>query len=332
MVLMAAGAWGFRSILEPGRPAPISGQTAIAMIDAKRAMEEHPDYENLNNLKQKELRLRAELKDAMIPVKAEAPKVPEQPFQDSVWQKNAQNVIGTAAEIMRQEKAAAAEYRAATEAEYQAKRDEIDGEYLNAILNIQLKLQNKDNLRLTQEAVEQLLTERDALQTERGARQMELAKEWEAAIAAYAEETVRESKERLRQEAKDTKAALELEAAKKHAEAQERDAAAMDQAMKASVERQQNRVRIFQELQETIKARIEMESHIMSDIAGQTARLAILHHYTMVLANPAQSLRARIPWQQSGEYKDKEKREYMPVIGTDTTDMTEELLGEIKKL
>ena len=70
----------------------------------------------------------------------------------------------------------------------------------------------------------------------------------------------------------------------------------------------------------------------MSDIAGQTARLAILHHYTMVIANPAQTLKSRIPWQQGEESRNKEDREYMPVIGTDTTDMTEELLTEIKKL
>lgn len=332
LLLMLMGAWICRSILEP-KPAPSPTKPAtVALIDVRRALEAHPGYEELKQLRQQEIRLRSEMKDAMVPVMVEPPKVSETPFQDSVWQKNAQNVIGTAAEISRQEKKAAEEYRAATEAEYIAKRDEIDGEYLNAILNIQLKLQNQDNLRLTQEAVDELISRREALQRERGARQMELAQAWEREIVEYAEEAVRESKEQLQQEAQRSKTALELDAAKKQAEAQARDASTMEQAMQKSMERQQNRLRIFQELQETIKERIAVESHMMSDIAGLTAKLAILHHYTMVISNPAQTLRTRIPWQRDEEGKDEEEKEYMPVIGPSTADMTEELLAEIQKL
>ncbi len=330
LFLMLLGAWGFRSIFAPPPSSPAPWIPAIGLIDADQAMKLHPGYETLRLLKQQEAELRKDLKAAMTPVKAEAPVVPEKPFQDAVWQKNAQNIIGTAAEIGREKKKAAEEYRAATEAEYQAKCEEIDGEYLNAILNIQLKLQNQDNLRLSQETVEALIAEREALQQERGARQMALAGEWEKDISAYAEAAVKESREKLRQQAKDSKTAMELEAVKKHAEAQARDAAAMDQAMQKTTERQQDRLRIFRELQETIKERIELESHMMSDIAGQTAKLAILHHYTMVLASPPPTLKSRIPWRQAEENLGEET--CRPVVGTDTVDLTEELLAEIKNL
>jgi len=332
VLLMLLGIWVFRSILTPSsRSSGVKSIAEIALVDAGKVMEAHPDYEELCLLKQQELRLRIEMKEALTPVRAEAPTVSETPFQDSVWQKNAQNIIGTAAEIMRQKKKAAEEYRAATEAEYLAKRDAIDAEYLNAILNIQLKLQNQDNLRLTEEAVNELIARREVLQQERGARQMELAETWESEITAYAEEAVQGSKEALQQEARDSKTALELDAAKKQAEAQARDAAAMEQAVQQSVERQQNRLRIFRNLQDTIKERIELESHMMNDIAGKAAKLAILHHYTLVLSNPAPSLRSRIPWRQDEEDKNTEENTYLPVVGTETADMTEELLAEVKQ-
>ncbi len=330
LFLMLLGAWGFRSILEPPAQPSAPGVGVVGLIDANRALEAHPGFEALQLLRKQEIRLRDELKTAMKPVKAEAPVVPEKPFQDAVWQKNAQNIIGTAAEIGRQKKKAAEEYRASTEAEYQAKCDEIDGEYLNAILNIQLKLQNQDNLRLSQETVEALMAEREALQMERGARQIALAKERESEITAYAEAAIKENREKLRQEAKESKTALELESAKKHAEGQARDAEAMDQAMQKTVERQQVRLRIFRELQDTIKERIELESRMMSDIAGQTAKLAILHHYTMVLASPPPTLKSRIPWQQTEKSLIEER--CWPVVGMNTQDLTEELLTEIKNL
>ncbi len=330
--LMLLGAWGLRSILAPAAVPSVPGAGSIAVIDMNRALEAHPGYEVLKQLKQRESRLREELAEAMKPMKADAPEVPEKPFKDAVWQKNAQNIIGTAAEISRRKKKAAAEYRASTEAEYQAKSEEIDGEYLNEILNIQLKLQNQDNLRLSQEAVDALIAQREALQRERGARQLALAKEWESEIAAHAEEAVRESREKLRQEAEASKVALELDAAKKHAEAQARDAEAMDKAIQQTTERQQTRLRIFRELQDTIKERIETESHMMNDVAGRTAKLAILHHCTMVLSSPPIPIRSRIPWRQDGKEDMEEETKCRPVVGSDLEDLTEELLTEIGNL
>lgn len=331
-LLMLLGALGFRSILAPDAAVPASKAATVALVDVRQVMKAHSAYGSLQELKENEAVLRDELRVAMTPIKVEAPKVPEEPFQDSVWQKNAQNVTGTAAEISREKKRAAEEYRQSTEAEYQAKRDEIDGEYLNAILNIQLKLQNQDVMRLSQETVDELIARREALQAERGARQMELARNWEADIVAYSEEAVKDKIQQLQEDAMSSKAELEMDAVKNQAEAQARNAAAMDEIMQKSVERQQVRLQIFQELQETIKERIELESHMLSDIAGQTAKLAIMHHYTMVIASPAQNLQMRIPWRQNEKDKETPEDEYMPVVGVGTEDLTEELLAEIRKL
>lgn len=330
LFLMLLGAWGVRSILQP-REKPVEDRMAsIALVDIRKAVEAHPAMAELSGLQKEEEQLRGQLREALSyqPSPIAPPSVDGKPFQDAVWQKNAQNVIGAAAEIMREKKRAAEAYRKDSEASYRDKRDALDAEYLNAILNIQLKLQNQDNLHLSPDTVAELEAQRDALQRERGERQMQLARQWEQEIMAYAEEAVRERKEKLRSEAQASKAALEEEAVTKQVDAQTRNAAAMDAALQVAQERQKKREQIMESLQKTTQERIALESHILSDIAGQAARLAILHHYTMVLADPAFTLRGRLPWQK---WQGAPPEKYAKVIGIGTPDLTDELVEEIKK-
>ena len=334
LLLVLLGAWGLHRLIAPPA-APAGAPPSVATADVRVAADAHPGHDTLMSLIERERLLKEELKDAMTPLTATPPVTDSKPFDDSVWQKNAQNVIGAAAEIMRQKKRAAEEYRNETREDYEARRKEIDAQYLNEILNIQLKLQNQDNLHLTAETVAQLTSRREALQMERGSRQFALMDEWEKDIAAHAEESVRESREELRRRTAASKAALEMEAAKHQSDAQARNAAAMEAAMRASTERQQTRSRLFEELRQCTEKRISLEGHIMSDIAGQAAKLAILHHYSIVIANPAPTLASRIPWSDREEQDSMialPEETHLPVVGVDTIDITEELAEEVGRL
>ena len=66
-----------------------------------------------------------------------------------------------------------------------------------------------------------------------------------------------------------------------------------------------------------------LDTHIRNDIAGKAAKIAILHHFTMVLANPAEDLAFKLPM--------KPER-FMPVVGSDTEDVTDELVSEVSTL
>ena len=335
LLLILLGAWGLHRLIAPPAAPASAPQPSVATADVRKAVAAHPGHDTLVSLMEQERLLREQLKDAMTPLTATPPVTDSKPFDDSVWQKNAQNVIGAAAEIMRQKKRAAQEYRDETREDYEARRKEIDAQYLNEILNIQLKLQNQDNLHLTAETVAQLTSRRETLQMERGSRQLALLDEWEKDIEAYAEESVRESREELKRSTAASKAALEMEAAKHQSEAQARNAAAMEAAMKASVERQQTRSRLFEELRQCTQERISLEGHIMSDIAGQAAKLAILHHYSIVIANPAPTLASRIPWNEQEYQEDRialPEETHLPVVGVDTADITEELAEEVGRL
>lgn len=38
-----------------------------------------------------------------------------------------------------------------------------------------------------------------------------------------------------------------------------------------------------------------LDTHIRNDISGRAAKIAILHHFTMILANPAEDLAFKLP-------------------------------------
>ena len=77
------------------------------------------------------------------------------------------------------------------------------------------------------------------------------------------------------------------------------------------------------ELQQQIEA---LDTHIRNDIAGKAAKIAILHHFTLILATPAENLEYALPL---GSTPDPDMQRFYPVIGTDTEDVTDELVTEI---
>ena len=57
------------------------------------------------------------------------PAADDAPFQDSVWQKNAQTVIGARVELERERKRLTEVYRKQTEDDYERRKKQIDDEY-----------------------------------------------------------------------------------------------------------------------------------------------------------------------------------------------------------
>lgn len=324
-IFVAGGAWLFARFGAPP-PAVVQTKSDIGFADLKKIMSAHPDYEKLDVLRGEREALKAQMAVTLPVAEVQPPKVDEEPFDDSVWQKNAQNVIGRRAEIERRRKKAAEEYRKETEADFKARRDEIDAEYLNVILNLRLKLQNADVLRLTEEDVNILTARLESVQHERGERQFMLNEEREADIMRHADEAVAAQLGDWRADLQESKAQLESEAVKKQAEAQARDVAAMELRMELS-RRIQDAMRKKQELIAKDKEIAVLESRIFNDVAGRAAKIAIMHHFTMIVANPAVRLDYLVPLEERiGAAPEK----YAKVFGADVNDVTDELIAEMK--
>jgi len=291
LLTAAAGISGYNYFNEepppPSKPNAVTktkSSDEIGYIDLERLRDKLPNLENLAEIRIREERLRLDLKYTMQPVIITPPKVEDKPFDDSVWQKNAQTIISSAAEIGKRKKQAAEEYKKSTEAEYLKKRDEANDKFLNEVLNIKLKLQNADNMRLTAEQVAALNKRLDEIQVERNALQKELMEQWIKEINDAAEEAIKDDVEQLKAQAEAAKAKVERDAAQAKSDAVERNKAIMEKAMQESAERQEKRQQLMLELQEVSKKRSELENNIFDSIGDLTAKLAVIHKIKLILA------------------------------------------------
>ena len=87
------------------------------------------------------------------------------------------------------------------------------------------------------------------------------------------------------------------------------------------MEKRQQLVQIRQEL-------AALENHIANDIAGKGAKIAILHHYTLILSVPMPTLQGIFPGKESMDYT---QSFYGEVTGN-LDDVTEELVAEVSTL
>ena len=258
------------------------------------------------------------------------PEVEQKPFDDSVWQKNAQDVIGRRAELERAQKKAAADYKASTEEDYKARRDAINAEYLNAILNIKLKLDNREAMGLSNETVAKLNADLDDLEAERGGRQMALYRDWQREIEGYAKASVEKDFAASHEDLEKLQAQRQAEAVKNQSEAQQRDIASLSEQMQASAARQQQALAAQDALEENEQQVLALESKILNDIASKAAKVAILHHFTLIVCDPARSLASLLPDAFRPAAGPDVPEKYVKTISVNATDVTDEVLSELE--
>ena len=338
LLLLTAGAGGIlKTVLdrqETSMPARLPAE--MAFVDARKVWPAHPDYAKLQQLRAQALSLEMELEDLQeMPIlTVQPPETDSQPFKDSVWQKNAQTVIGGRVQLERERKQTEEDYREATRAAYEAQRAALDDEYLNDILNINLKLDNQKQMHHPWVKQEELDAERAVweeealrLKRERGERQYQLKLAWDKQVQDYVNSVMapkvaewdRRSKEALQQQ--------KAEAVAAEAAAQARNAELMGKQMALSLQVQQH-LEKRQQLMQVKQDLTALENHIANDIAGRGAKIAILHHYTMILSVPMPTLQGIFPGTRGRDFS---QPFYGEVTGN-IDDVTEELAAEVRTI
>ena len=324
---------------QPPEPKPLPPakivKTGVGYVDLARLKSLQPDGDLMVQLEDREQFLRLELKNAMRPIAIEVPEVDSKPFDDSIWQKNAQTIISEAAEIERRKKQAAEEYRKATEAEYLQKRDENNKQFLNEILNIRLKLQNAKTMRLTDDDIRTMEARLEELQDERGKIQQALEEQWIAEIAAHAEESIKDDVAKLRAQAQESMDRVKAQAAADQAAAQARNNAIMERA-RAQTERRELQRSLNGELQEVIDRRHELEAQLIRAIEDETARLAVMNNLEVIMLRREIDDDERFyPFSfEDGLWIDllKQPKSGAVIFSTSASlDLTDELIKELKK-
>lgn len=305
----------------------------IGTMRIEEVLAAHPSYAQLQELRAEERSLTLLVRDMPVPPEIKPPEAEAAPFDDSVWQKNAQTVISTRVELERERKRLAEVYRKQTEADYEARKKAIDDEYLNAILNINLKIDNQRAMhgpRVSEEelAAERAVWERDReeLKRERGARQMALYREWQAQIRARVAARIEPQQAAWTRRAQETIDAQKAEAERLQKEAQSRNADEMERALK---EREENSAAAKRALRlAAVRNEADaLEAQIWRDVRSRAAKLAIMHHFSLVLASPEESAGASLPAAELFAV-----RRFAPLIANTATDVTAEMVHEMQSI
>lgn len=305
----------------------------IGTMRIEEVLAAHPSYAQLQELRAEERSLTLLVRDMPAPPEIKPPEAEAAPFDDSVWQKNAQTVISTRVELERERKRLAEVYRKQTEADYEARKKAIDDEYLNAILNINLKIDNQRAMhgpRVSEEelAAERAVWERDReeLKRERGARQMALYREWQAQIRARVAARIEPQQAAWTRRAQETIDAQKAEAERLQKEAQSRNADEMERALK---EREENSAAAKRALRlAAVRNEADaLEAQIWRDVRSRAAKLAIMHHFSLVLASPEESAGASLPAAELFAV-----RCFAPLIANTATDVTAEMVHEMQSI
>ncbi len=294
----------------------------------------HPSYARLMELRAEEATLALAVRDVPEVFSLTPPAADDAPFQDSVWQKNAQTVIGARVELERERKRLTEVYRKQTEDDYERRKKQIDDEYQNAITNINLKIDNQRAMhgpRVSEDELAQeragLEAQREALRQERGARQAELYRTWQEEIRARVAARIEPQQATWTAKAKATIDAQKAEADRQKAEAEERNAAAMERAAKAQ-DAHAAAARRATRLAQVRRDADALEEAIWRDVRSRAAKIALTQHFSLILTAPqaddAAHLAPARPFVQ---------RRYMPPITVDAArDVTADMVREMQSI
>ena len=317
----------------PAREQPRAAED-IAVMRISEVLAAHPSYARLMELRAEEATLALAVRDVPEVFSLTPPAADDAPFQDSVWQKNAQTVIGARVELERERKRLTEVYRKQTEDDYERRKKQIDDEYQNAITNINLKIDNQRAMhgpRVSEDELAQeragLEAQREALRQERGARQAELYRTWQEEIRARVAARIEPQQATWTAKAKATIDAQKAEADRQKAEAEERNAAAMERAAKAQ-DAHAAAARRAARLAQVRRDADALEEAIWRDVRSRAAKIALMQHLSLILTAPqaddAAHLAPARPFVQ---------RRYMPPVTVDAArDVTADMVREMQSI
>ena len=336
LAFVLLGAWLAREFIIPKAvPPPAAAEADTGLINWQQVLEAHPDYEKYKELQAECELLSLEVNDVGELLTVNNPQLPEETFKESVWQKNAADVIGGRAELERKAQRLRDAYKKANEEAFNAKRQAIDEEYLNAILNLNIKLDNQASMHNPLDSKESIAAEREdwlqqrsRLQAERGRRQYELWQSYKAEIEAYVQKELGPELSKWRESLPKLKDQEMAAALKTKSEAEARNAEALQKQQDIAMTVQQ-RLEKRQQLAEKKSDLSALEAHILNDVAGKAAKIAILHHFTLILVHHPQNVNSFLP--QTAGVTDIGPRDSV-AMGITTQDVTDEIVQEIKNL
>lgn len=291
----------------------------IGIVRIREAVKAHKNYAQIEELHEKYEALTVDMMSLAEPVDIQLPELEKQAFDDSARQKLSQTIVDKIAVLEEKRRAAVNKYVKDTEADYEAKRTEIDSRYLNVIADLRMKLDNSDILHLSDEKIAELSNQLDALQHERGEAQDALKAQREQEIYNYGEQVVNNLKGEM--------ASIDEEASKLMTEASLKESEVMERNTRL-LEMGSNRMMAMREKEDEL-AKIKedlrsLEEQVFSDVASLSAKYAAQNSLTFVISNVGVNIKSLLPT----ETPSKEER-YSRVVVLKSLDITDYIINDL---
>ena len=260
---------------------PVRG---VGLIDFEQIKAIHPDGALLDELSERKIALKAELDEVMVPViPPTPPPIDEKPFDDSAREKTMQELMAQLSDLKAKEISLTEKYRKESEEKYLANRNAVRNIFENEALNISLKLQNADNLRLSKEECEKLQARLDEITVERNKKQAEMREAWINEITEKVNAEITAEADRIKSEYEKLYRESVEESARRVRQVEERNKALMAAAQEIEY-RQNRRKELVDELAETSKQIDEVENKIYDSISSEAGKLAAMLKLQMIFA------------------------------------------------
>lgn len=317
LLLLAGGiVLFFRAAPSPPPPAAVQQETEIAVVDLERVMRVHEAYGQLEELSAQreemalDIRRLSAMSQAIIP-----PELKEEPFQRAAEQKELQKNRALEQELARDRRRVLAAWEEETNPEFLARKKAVEDEYQNRLVNIEMKLDNRKAMGLSDDETAALADELGRLRRERGERLEALFEAREAEIRAKIAALTAQDQAKMPQ------ARTADEAARERAEAERRNSEALAARLQ-SLELKE----ILRRKREALAAKDEeiriIREHIRKDIEAKAAKLAIVHRVALILVKETGG--------EATAFSADESMPAFPVVAPGAIDLTEELIAEFK--
>lgn len=304
-------------------------EASIGIIDIQLLAKKHKDYAKLEQLRAELQSLRAAAAvDNMLMISK--PVTDKEGFDEMAVQKQRMASLTRHSELQQQLHAEAEKRYKELEPQYAAEQDLVNKPYLNKLLNLRIKLDNAQALGISEAEKKSMLQQMDDLQTERIEKINELRRQQKEQFQQQFNESVKDRLAELEELDKAEQNQLQGDAIKKQLEIQDRNSQEMQQAL-TPIQQKISKARRAAVVEMKQLEVSQLEEQIYRDIAGRAAKLAIIHHLTLILAQPAPGPSGNglmsLPetmWQKQGIE--------IPVVGVKTIDLTDEMLQEMNTL
>ena len=304
--------------------------SAVGIVDVDRLLLEHENYSKLLKLQDEKLNILSRLKTYITDDESiQPPEVNPAPdvFSQVVEQQDNLRQIKLRQQLKEESAVKENEIRSNLASEKNEVIRKINDRFYNAILNATIKLDNADNLKLSQSEREDLLAQLDYLKKQRGMAVAEIEQKFNLRVAEelMAWRSSREQELGLMDMAKHEEDVADSKA--KQQQEQERDNQYLQDRMQMMKARKNDSERLLV-LLHTKDNEIELlKKSMLKDIANKATKIAVQKHLKLVISNVPMSF--NFFGSPEVDVFDSKFLDGM-VVGVDAIDITEDILTEMQ--